>query len=138
MASFCRQASPFHIVFVQVQTMPGMPNITYTKVITSDYFCDGIVHCPLTAEDESEARCPDRFRCKAGKKVSIAPGKVCDGIPDCDDMADETNVTCPGRFFCLALGKTKVSLKCCVTEILFVFFLDKHGLFCILAKAVAF
>ena len=77
----------------------------------SSLWCDGIVHCPVSGEDESVERCPDRFRCKAGNRVSIASSQVCDGIPDCDDLSDEINNTCADRFFCPALNNTKVRRK---------------------------
>ena len=37
-----------------------------------------------------EKWCPKRFKCNAGKNVSIDVRQVCDGNPDCDDMSDES------------------------------------------------
>ena len=86
-----------------------MPSIFESFIVFSEKWCDGIIDCPNSGEDESLEKCPNRFRCKAGNRVSIASSKICDGVPDCDDLSDEINNICLDRFFCPALNNTKVS-----------------------------
>ena len=47
--------------------------------------CDGFYDCPNRAD---EASCANRFYCDDGSK-SIPLSKVCDSVPDCEDMTDE-------------------------------------------------
>ena len=61
-----------------------------------DRYCDGIEDNFYGITNKSscfkrfdELKCPKRFVCKAGNKVSIDVDQVCDGKQDCDDNTDE-------------------------------------------------
>ena len=65
-----------------------------------DRYCDGYedeawkyINNSNCSKGFDERFCPDRFRCKAGDRVSINVKQKCNGMNDCDDGADETN--CP-------------------------------------------
>ena len=65
-----------------------------------DRYCDGYEDEAWTYINDSncpkgfdERFCPNRFRCKAGDRVSISVKQRCDAVIDCDDDADELN--CP-------------------------------------------
>ena len=59
-------------------------------------YCDGIednfygiTNKSTCTKGFEELKCPKRFICKAGYKVSIDVDQVCDGKQDCDDNTDE-------------------------------------------------
>ena len=61
-----------------------------------DRYCDGIEDNFYGITNESncfkgfdELKCPKRFVCKAGNKVSIDVDQICDEKQDCDDNRDE-------------------------------------------------
>ena len=63
-----------------------------------DRYCDGIKDDFYNITNKSncfkgfdELKCPKRFVCKAGNKVSIDVDQKCDGKQDCDDNIDEHN-----------------------------------------------
>ena len=67
-----------------------------------DRYCDGYIdeawvyinssECPRGFDERD---CPKRFYCTAGDKLNIEISKVCDGVPDCDDLSDEQNCSSP-------------------------------------------
>ena len=68
-----------------------------------EFYCDGFedefawkylneTACPYRFDEKS---CPNRFKCKAGGKVSIDSSQVCNGVIDCDNGDDENNQNCP-------------------------------------------
>ena len=77
--------------------------------VLSTRFCDGIVDCSVTMEDELSGLCVSRHICQAGPRISIAQSQICDGTIDCDDQSDESN--CPDRFECASLGGAKVNFQ---------------------------
>ncbi|CAK8684868.1 unnamed protein product [Clavelina lepadiformis] len=71
-----------------------------------DRYCDGFIdeawhhlnnsNCPLGFD---ERKCSKRFKCQAGRKISIDIMQKCNGIEDCNDGSDETG--CDDRHYCL-------------------------------------
>jgi len=92
-----------------METSQSQPKFDLIEV-TSEQFCDGILHCSENHEDELHPMCANRFWCAASGRISIAAAQLCDGIIDCDNGSDETNDTCTDRFFCSALGGDKVGI----------------------------
>ena len=63
-----------------------------------DRYCDGIENDFYNITNNSTCRkgyeeldCPKRIFCKAGNKVSIDIGQICDRKQDCNDNSDERN-----------------------------------------------
>nr|XP_026691396.1 low-density lipoprotein receptor-related protein-like isoform X1 [Ciona intestinalis] len=94
----------------EVHVVPDAPAMVSFLTIGKELWCDGIIDCPFSGKDEEISRCPDRFRCNAGGRISIPISRVCDGVADCDDRTDESNATCSERFYCPVLGGSKISI----------------------------